>query len=968
MLLAAAGLGVSVQGQTFQLVVDPNGDSAPLEVKNLKLSFQLNTQDIVAPQILFTPDGATGFVNYLVSGQDKEHGYVVAFNPNEPDPTKQILSAIQVGLRPGPMSLSPDGTELWVVNLGNFGFNPDTYNSISVIDTASLKVKALIETPDQHYGFGSRVIFDTPRKAAYVSSTLTDEVLKIDAVNKKLVSSLKLVETNSYYYFSVGPTQLLLSHSGEFICCVNTFNETVSVIDAGTFTERYQIEFTDYPVPLGGHVANFQFTNNVILTDDDSVGLVASAGTSNSILGIPDQVYLFDPATGKKVKDSDGNDRYLPIPGDPHGIYIDPNGQFLVVHTTSYNKVDVTGYQTNGQPGFYFFTWPDLQLFKKMEYQVPDYNLTQTGQFVFVGNGDGTYDIVAPFFSTFDALLRSTQHETLVRTPMSFRTSTTGQDILGTSDKRAMPVTLAALPGPAERLFVANYLSSNVVEVWRPDQAVFSTAVNVFIETGISSALVFLNPTDAPLTFQMQAFQTNDTAISDDVTESGIPFYWVDDQKVANIISPIEMTLQPGQQWVGMVQDLSPDYAKVVNQHGFLKIVHPTERMRGLVFNGAADDTFTLTRGDYLKIGGDYYQDCIFPFLYSDGDVKTYIHYVNPFLNQTAVYRAAFFTDGTTVPNEQGDFIVGISYGVDQFQGDHPDSGYVRVFNEDNLNSEEYMTVEGKNANASFLFACPPLDPNQPSATRSFVIPYWKVGAGWDTLLELVSMSQRTDPAIVDSEGKAIPQYTHLKIDYYSVWGDLLVSKETDFLNESLYGIMISYPGMGLSYDRYSTDLWVGNAVVTVDRDDVAGVFGYVQYRTPPDTTTPEIQLIQNMTVDELPNVGSGATSFTFPYALTMGSFYTDCILYNPNADAAAKARVELYNSDGSLFAQSAADVTVPPRGNAAFSLADTQVFGEVPGLSNFMGYMKIASTNGVPFIAKALQGTPGMLALVPAL
>ncbi len=99
-----------------------------------------------------------------------------------------------------------------------------------------------------------------------------------------------------------------MSHDGSFFCCVNTFNETVSVIDTASFTETHQVEFLDAQ-SVSDHYTNFTFRNNVLLNEDSSIGFIASAGLESSFL-LNDRVYLFDPATGQKIKDDDGNRRH----------------------------------------------------------------------------------------------------------------------------------------------------------------------------------------------------------------------------------------------------------------------------------------------------------------------------------------------------------------------------------------------------------------------------------------------------------------------------------------------------------------------------------------------------------------------------------------------------------------------------------------------------------------------------------
>ncbi len=77
-MLLLAGMA-SAQDDT--IIIDPNADSTPADIRSLELTFQFNEYDIIAPTILVTPDGQFGFVNYLIAGSDSERGYVLVFRP-----------------------------------------------------------------------------------------------------------------------------------------------------------------------------------------------------------------------------------------------------------------------------------------------------------------------------------------------------------------------------------------------------------------------------------------------------------------------------------------------------------------------------------------------------------------------------------------------------------------------------------------------------------------------------------------------------------------------------------------------------------------------------------------------------------------------------------------------------------------------------------------------------------------------
>ncbi len=965
LFLAVLGLSVFSPAQTTYAVIDPNADTAPADIKALQLSFRLNTQDIMAPTLLLSDDGTRAFTNYIVSGSHPDNGYVLVVHPRELAPANQFIKAIAVGKRPGLMYFNPSKSEIWVVNMGNYGTYPYTECSISIIDTAALTVKATIPTPEYNFGFGSNVVFTPDGATAYVSSTLSDEVLKIDAVAYQVTSALKLLSRYPYYYISVGPAQLTLSHDGTFLCCTNTFNETVSVISTATFTETHQISFFVENPPIGTHSPNLTYRNNVLLSDDDSLGFVGSIGYSLAF-GVADLVYLFKPATGERYKDEQGKYHDIAVPGDPMKLQLDPSHNFLVIQNVSYDKVDSTGINLRGYACVVLYTWPDLYYYKTLSYESPDYNMASSTEMAFTPNGDGTWDILFPSFSSFNQTLYDNHREVVPRLPTGYLKQSTAVTILNTSDTRMLPVTMAMIPGSGTFL-VADYLTGVLKENAPPDNMVFSVADRIFIETGHFSSVALINPTDQPISYWVQSFQTNDTNTTDDDVRAGYPFFWVDSESKSHIIEPYELTLAPGQQLVRMTQGLIPDYDKVTNQHGFLKAVHPTEPLRGVVFNGTLAADGTLLKAEYLRVAPRTYQDMIFPCLYSTADVPTSIHYVNPYMNMYEVNRIQYVDTGQEVIGGNVSFIVPESGGIDQNFGSVATPGYVRVFNTTNVLTNAYMTVEGKNAAATFLYACPPLNIQLDSSEHPFHVPYYAVGGGFDTTLYIVCESPRTIAGVVDGSGNLINQYTHLRLDFRDFQGNLTVTKEFDVLNHSEFLMTLSMPQL-LGHDKYSPEVWTGSITITADHDQVCGAYSYTFFRTPPEGQTVDpLLLFKNMTMDELRFGPDASTSILFPYTVNIQPYYTSYVLYNPN-EAPATVRVEIYNPDGQLVAQSLVDPLIGPHAQFFFFLGDEWLFGPVEGLQNFVGYMKVIGTNDQPIFATSIQGTDGMMTIIPTL
>jgi hypothetical protein len=965
-IVLAAVTGFS---QVVRYTIDPNGDESPSAVKDLQLTFRPNTVDIIAPDVLITPDGSLGFATYLRSAAHPGQGYVLVFHPEAEDPASRIVTAIPTGQFPGLMFFNPDRTEIWITDMGDWGKVPrpgqDTKNKIIILDVNTLTVKATILAPDYMFGFGSNIIFSLDGSTAFISSTYTDDILKIDTTTYQFTQSLHLIAANPYYYTSVGPAWLTLSNDGAFLCSTNTFNATVSVVDTANLTEIHQVIFRDSTTGL--HIPNFTFRNNVLLNEDGTIGFIASIGTS-SVFGVMDRVYEFDPVTGLKLKDEEDNDIYLSVSENPSQLMLDPTGEFLIVQVTSYDKVDTLGNQLYGYPELDIFKWPTLELYKMQQFRSPPYNMARTSQFAFVPNGDGTYDIMFPSFSTYDQTSIFYYDDLLVRVPIQLYQSTSSLGILDTPLDLDMPVAVVAIPNTSDFL-VANFMQATLSVVSTPPTPDFSSVISMYLETGHFSSLALLNRQAEPVTYSLQSYQTNNTLNTDDDTNAGTPFFYVDDQSQLVVIEPYDVTLQPGQQLVTMFLDLVPDYDKVINQHGFTKAVNPTLPLEGIGFNGVYDDAGTLVQGDYFKINHPMYQDAILPFLYSTGDIQTVIHYVNPYYNQTRVNRIVYGDTGTPLDVYNVNFTVPAVSGIDQVLDTIPLDGYVRLFNTDNLNTDAYMTVDNIQADGQFLFTCPPLNPYPATSTQSYYLPYYAVGQSYDTSVILISTNPATDPDIVDDEGNPITLTTHVHFDFYNLQGQWMDSKDFDFDNMSRFEKYFSAEDM-LNVDRFGETIATGSVVITLDRDNVCGVYTYSQWNPfDPDEDPPlhPFRHIYNMTVDELPLAESAADSLIFPFTIHIAPFDTSYALYNPG-DETATVRVELYQSDGTLVAVSPVDIPIEPKATFLFFLGDPAVFGDVGGLDNFVGYMKVAGTNGQPFFGKSIQSSPEMMAIIPTL
>jgi len=381
-----------------------------------------------------------------------------------------------------------------------------------------------------------------------------------------------------------------------------------------------------------------------------------------------------------------------------------------------------------------------------------------------------------------------------------------------------------------------------------------------------------------------------------------------------------------------MFEQLIPDYDKVVNQHGFLKAINPTHPLQGLIYNGSFGGVGEIVRGDYLRIDQSIYQDVVFPFLSSGGNYQNTLHYTNPYFNQYDVDQHLYSFDGTPAADQR--VTVTNTTGIDQ-RFDFPATGYIRIFNVQNLKTNVYMVYESIFEDQPFLFTC---------------------------------LLDEEGNVVEDENGDPIPLYTHAQMDFYDVDDNYMYSKEFDFQNTTRLEVFFSSEE-AMNVGRYGEEIYAGSVVINVDHDFVVGAYTYTQWALFEDPEDPDnpLQKIQNMTVDALPQTQDVRGQVVFPFTINIPPFETSYVLYNPG-DQAATVRIEVYDPDGNKIAESLEDQTIPSQGNFIYFLGDSDIFGAGAVPDNFVGYMKVISTNGRPFLAKSIQGSPDMMALIPTL
>ncbi len=237
------------------------------------------------PNIVFTPDSSRAFVSY--PGSDK----VMAFDPA----TAEVLALIPVGINPGLLTLTPDGTQLGVVSLflrANIpapedGFQSALIGSISMIDVETFAVRTL-DLENVFFSVANNIVFSPDGTVGYVASAGTDDLIRFD------VASLTEITPRLEFEGGTRPASITPAPDFSYLAVVLVGSsalvqletpDSIQLVDPATFRVSRAI----VPPPLeimrnDGSVVrvphNFFATNSLAISSDGKFGLIGDRENS----------------------------------------------------------------------------------------------------------------------------------------------------------------------------------------------------------------------------------------------------------------------------------------------------------------------------------------------------------------------------------------------------------------------------------------------------------------------------------------------------------------------------------------------------------------------------------------------------------------------------------------------------------------------------------------------------------------
>jgi gliding motility-associated-like protein len=254
--------------------------------------------------------------------------------------TNTVVNTIQVGGGPSALSVSPDGSRLYVVNTESA--------SVSVINTATDQVITTIPVGSYPYG----IVVSPDGKTVYVTDQASNAISVIDAATNTVNSTITLSE--------YAPWGISISPDGAELFVADYLSNSLSIIKTSSgAVKTVEVGTTPIGVSMSSkanlvYVANFG-AGTVSVVNVQTATAVATIPVGASPTGAtisPDGTRVYITNTGSNtvsVINTATNQviATIPVGAEPEGISVSPDGSLVYVMNTNDNTMSVINTSSN---------------------------------------------------------------------------------------------------------------------------------------------------------------------------------------------------------------------------------------------------------------------------------------------------------------------------------------------------------------------------------------------------------------------------------------------------------------------------------------------------------------------------------------------------------------------------------------------------------------------------------------------
>lgn len=263
--------------------------------------------------------------------------------------TNTVIKTIHVGTEPGPIALTPDGSQVYVGNMGNStGFFSDT---VSVIGTATDQVVNTIPVGGIFVGIVSMAMTPDGTKD-YVVEENANTVTVIDIATQTVIAAIPV---------GSNPFNIAITPDSKQAYVVNRLDNTVSVIDTTTNTVSATIPVGGFPTAL---TTTPDGTKLFVINNNDNTVSVIDTATNTVITTVnvggafPDGIAITPDGTQAYVTNGLSTSvavintttyavSFITVGLNPDAIAITPDGKQVYVANSNGNSVSVIDTSTN---------------------------------------------------------------------------------------------------------------------------------------------------------------------------------------------------------------------------------------------------------------------------------------------------------------------------------------------------------------------------------------------------------------------------------------------------------------------------------------------------------------------------------------------------------------------------------------------------------------------------------------------